>query len=185
MPVTLLRRFILICALFALVPGVQRADFARAQADDPQRYFLPVITAPGQPEWIGPYGGSVIALAAAPTQPAVVYAGTGQAGVFRSGDYGITWTAASQGLGNLFIDSLAVHPKNSQIVYAGTHGSGVYRTLDGGRSWQAVNNGIAPRTIVYSLAVNPGNPNLIYAGTRIQGTYYHGVMYKSTDGGAS
>lgn len=148
-------------------------------------YFFPLAYTPPDVKWIGPDGGSVVCLSASTTNTNVVFAGTLHAGVFKSTDRGKTWAQKNNGLGNFFIDSIAVDPTDGNIVYAGTHGAGVYKSDNGGEAWYPVNSGIADQTIVYSIAVNPGNNNLVYAGTRIEGTEYHGILYKSDNGGAS
>lgn len=148
-------------------------------------YYFPLAYTPPDVKWIGPDGGSVVCLSASSTNTNVVFAGTLHAGVFKSTDRGKTWAQKNNGLGNFFIDSIAVDPTNGNIVYAGTHGAGVYKSDNGGEAWYPVNSGIADQTIVYTIAVNPGNNNLVYAGTRIEGTEYHGILYKSDNGGAS
>ena len=47
------------------------------------------------------------------------------AGVFRSTDHGASWTAASSGLGDLFVRALVLDPSNAQVVYAGTGGGAI------------------------------------------------------------
>ncbi|NMC27810.1 MAG: hypothetical protein GYA42_06640, partial [Syntrophomonadaceae bacterium] len=154
-------------------------------------FFLPEVRNVHEPVWIGPDGGSIVCLAVDPTDPdsspdqKTIYAGALSSGVYKSLNGGRTWKSVSIGLGKLFIDSIVVDPKNGDIVYAGTHGEGVYKSLDGGASWFPVNQGIANNSVVYTVAVNPGNHNLVYAGTRIENTYYHGVLYKSNNGGES
>jgi photosystem II stability/assembly factor-like uncharacterized protein len=152
-------------------------------------YYFPFIRKSSPPAWIGPYGGSVVAIAVDPRQSQVIYAGTWGGGIYKSTDGGNNWIAAGNGLGVLYIDSLAVDPEVTTTVYAGTHGGGVYKSIDGGASWVAVNNGIQNRATVYTVTVNPGNHSLVYAGTRgapeAPGPPWSGILYKSADGGAS
>ena len=158
---------------------------AQAQEDTGSRLFLPQVLRSPTPTWLGPDGGSVVCLKADPSNTNIVYAGTLSTGVYKTTNRGAAWTPISSGLGSMFIDSLEVDPNNGNIVYAGTHGAGVYKSVNGGASWFPVNTGIAENSVVYTVAVNHGNSNLVYAGTRIQDTYYHGITYKSTNGGAS
>jgi photosystem II stability/assembly factor-like uncharacterized protein len=82
-----------------------------------------------------------------PTNPNVLYAGTGEgyfngdsirgAGVFKTTDGGATWkqlphTAASPNW--YFVDRLAISPSDSQVILAATR-SGIWRTADGGTTW--------------------------------------------------
>ena len=95
---------------------------------------------------------SIGALAVAPSNPNVIYAGTGQPeprydigaglGVFRSSDGGRSWTGL--GLANSrYIGRIWVDPKNPDIVLVGAQGHffgpsndrGLYRSSDGGKSW--------------------------------------------------
>lgn len=152
---------------------------------------LPFVAAwtqslPTTGRWLGPDGGSVVALAVDPTDPNIVYAGSYGGGVFKSVDGGEHWYWASVGMLNQQIISLSIDPVEPSTLYAGTQGGGVYKTENGGRSWTAVNQGIQAGAVVYMLAVNPGNHKIVYAGTRgpmTTGTF-EGVLYRSTDGGA-
>src|SRR5207237_3161200 len=96
---------------------------------------------------------SIGALEIAPSDPRVIYAGTGEAdirsdlssgdGVYRSTDAGKTWV--NIGLtDSKHIGRILVHPKNPNIVYVAALGHaygpnserGVFRTVDGGEHWQ-------------------------------------------------
>ncbi|HEY7288227.1 MAG TPA: hypothetical protein VH583_00225, partial [Vicinamibacterales bacterium] len=98
---------------------------------------------------------SIGALAVAPSDPNVVYVGTGEAdwrsdlssgnGMYRSSDAGRTW----QHLGlddTRHIARISIDPANPDVVlvaamghaYAANADRGVYRTSDGGRTWQKV-----------------------------------------------
>ncbi len=202
---TLMRTFqrtqhwILILTLVAVLWVGSRTAAAKAPQDSPYYVYLPLVNEPctvylpivsvAEPlVEVGPYGGSVVALVADPVNPNVMYAGSWGAGVFRSTDGGNVWVAYNQGLKNLNIDSLAIDPVRPNVLYAGTHAGGVYKSVDSGASWSAANTGIQADAIVYSLAVNPANPNLVLAGTRdykIPTPPWHGVMYRSFDGGAN
>jgi hypothetical protein len=63
-----------------------------------------------------------------PTNPAVLYAGTGSDGVFTTTDGGTTWAAMNTGLGCTKILSLALRPGTGNVLFAGTDGGAVYRT---------------------------------------------------------
>src|SRR5262249_41716691 len=88
--------------------------------------------------------GAITALAAAASDANVVYAGTAEEGVYRSGDGGRTWARA--GLDKvLSVTALSVAPMSPARVYAAAIGSGptgrergLQRTDDGGRTWKPV-----------------------------------------------
>src|ERR1051326_5008208 len=88
----------------------------------------------------------------APSDPNIVWVGTGEAnprnsvsygdGVYKSTDGGRTWT--NMGLKKTYqIGAIAIHPKNPNVVYVGALGRlygpnperGLYKTTDGGRTW--------------------------------------------------
>lgn len=113
---------------------------------------------------IGPEGGVVQAIAFAPSDSRVVYAGT-WGGVFRSSDGGSSWTAASNGLGTLYVWSLAVDPHNSAVVYAGTVDA-IYKTTSGGDSWRLLPPSSLPfPSLITSLQIDPVRPRILYAVT--------------------
>jgi photosystem II stability/assembly factor-like uncharacterized protein len=122
------------------------------------------------------------ALAVAPSDPKVVWAGTGEAwairdadvmgdGVYRSTDAGATWT--SKGLKETGrIGRIVVHPTNPDVVFVCALGRttgpqeerGVFRTTDGGTTWQRVLF-VNPNTGCSGLALDAKDPNVLYAGT--------------------
>jgi photosystem II stability/assembly factor-like uncharacterized protein len=121
---------------------------------------------------------SIGAIAVAPSDPNIIYAGTGEQaegrGVFKSTDAGATW--ASAGLSDSrFISSVIVDPRDPQIVYAGAYGQififggnnstsarGIYKTTDGGKNWNRVLFK-DDKTIVMDMCMDPGNHKVLYA----------------------
>src|SRR5262245_37147701 len=67
----------------------------------------------------GPPGASAYAIAPAPSNPSLVYVGTGR-GVWLGQRGGASWTDASHGLPVDRVQAVAVDPTNADIVYAGT-----------------------------------------------------------------
>jgi photosystem II stability/assembly factor-like uncharacterized protein len=152
---------------------------------------------------------SVGAIEVAPSDPNIIYAGTGEAdirsdlssgdGVYKSTDGGKTWR--NIGLrDSKQIGRILVHPKNPDVVYVAALGHaygpnterGVFRSTDGGRSWQNVLNK-GPDAGAVDLAIQPENPQEIYAAMwqarRPPWSQYGPVegagsgLYKSTDAG--
>jgi photosystem II stability/assembly factor-like uncharacterized protein len=123
---------------------------------------------------------SIGALAIAPSDPKVVWAGTGEGkirshisvgqGVYRSDDGGETWTL--KGLERTGrIPRLVVHPRdpNTAFVCALGHAygpqpeRGVFRTTDGGTTWQHVLR-VDEQTGCSDLAIDPRDPTVLFAG---------------------
>jgi photosystem II stability/assembly factor-like uncharacterized protein len=117
-----------------------------------------------------------------------VYAGTrtkvpvppytyGYGGVFKSINFGATWTLVNNGLptSDLYIYDLAVNPGNANIVYAALHGNGVFRSSDGGANWSRRNDGmdgyVAYATADRSIALDPAATNQLVFGTASRNTY--------------
>ncbi len=151
--------------------------------------------------------GSIGAIAVAPSDPNVVYVGTGEEpprgnvspgnGMWKSTDAGKTWSRI--GLADAGqIAHLHVHPQNSDVVYAAVLGHifgpnetrGVYRSKDGGASWQKVLYR-DEHTGAVSLAADPSNPRIMYAALWQVRRYPWGMesggsgsgLFKTTDGG--
>jgi photosystem II stability/assembly factor-like uncharacterized protein len=178
---TLSTLFLLLLFCLLVKPGTAQ----ESSASTGKTLYFPVINQAANLKSIGPFGGSVTALAIDPLNRNIIFAGTYGGGVYKSTDYGNSWTHVSSGLSNSYVLSLVIDPRNPDIVYAGTSQSGVFKTMDGGQSWRISSTGLNEIPIVYALAIDRKNPITIYAGTRKGGTLGGGGVYKSTDGGQS
>jgi photosystem II stability/assembly factor-like uncharacterized protein len=149
-------------------------------------------------------------IAVAPSNPDVVWVGTGEAnlfrasmagvGVYKSTDAGRTFThmglADTQTVGRIL-----VHPTNPDTVFVAASGHGwtdnemrgVFKTTDGGKSWNKVLYK-SPRTGAVDLVMDPANPDVLYAAMwqrirrkwsdpRVEPGYDEGGVFKTTDGG--
>ena len=151
-------------------------------------------------------------LAVAPSNPSVLWVGTGEAnifrasmpgvGVYKSADGGRTFT--HMGLADTqTIARVLVHPTNPDIVYVAASGHewtdndnrGVFKTVDGGRTWKKVFYR-SPRTGAIDLAMDPTTPNTLYAAMwqrirrkwsdpRVEAGYGEGGIWRSNDAGQS
>jgi photosystem II stability/assembly factor-like uncharacterized protein len=146
-------------------------------------------------------------IAIAPSNPSIVYVGTGEQnnrqssswghGIYRTRDGGKTWDHL--GLEETHhIGRVQVHPRDPDVVWVAAAGHlwgpnperGVYLTTDGGATWEKTLY-INEDTGVIDLAVDPGSPNILYAaayqrrrtGFGFNGGGPHGGIYRSTDGG--
>jgi photosystem II stability/assembly factor-like uncharacterized protein len=154
------------------------------------------------------YGGSIGAVAVAPSDETILYVGEGEntmrgnvseglGGMWRSDDGGRSWKNIGLKDGRHII-RIVIHPKNPDIVWVAVMGHlfgpneerGVYKTTDGGKTWKRtlyVNN----QTGCSDLVMEPGNPSVFYAGTwRLIRTPYSlesggdgSGLWKSIDGG--
>jgi photosystem II stability/assembly factor-like uncharacterized protein len=120
------------------------------------------------------------ALAVAPSNPSVLYAGnTGPSAVVKkSTDGGNTWTPANNGLPGLSVSGLGIDPQNPSVVYAGTNFD-VFKTTDGGANWSKASTGITFGS-VQTFVFDPANSSTVYAATG-----GGGGVFKTTDGGAN
>ncbi len=152
---------------------------------------------------------SIGALAVAPSDPNVVWSGTGEAfirsnisvgtGIYKSVDAGKTWSL--MGLDRTGrIGRIVIDPANPDNVLACALGHaygpqperGVFRTTDGGKSWNRVLF-VDENTGCSDIAMDPNNPRTLFAGMwqieihtwgRTSGGPGSG-LFKSTDGGAT
>ncbi|HSR42492.1 MAG TPA: hypothetical protein VLL48_09975, partial [Longimicrobiales bacterium] len=149
-------------------------------------------------------------VAIAPSDPDVLYAGTGEQqnrqssswgnGVYRSDDGGRTWRHL--GLEDTrHVARVLVHPEDPDVAWVAAsgnlwHGSeerGVYRTGDGGESWEKTLAGENRWTGAIDLALDPEDPDVLYAATyqRLRRTWgFNGGgpgsgIWRSEDGGRS
>jgi len=144
-----------------------------------------------------------------PTNPNVLWVGTGENsnhnnsgygdGIYKSEDGGKSWN--NMGLKTSeHIGGIAIDPNNSNTVYVAAMGPlrkeggerGIFKTTDGGKTWQNVLK-ISQYTGCYEVFLDPRNANLLYAvAHQRMRKLYTGVyggpesgIYKSTDAGTS
>jgi photosystem II stability/assembly factor-like uncharacterized protein len=151
---------------------------------------------------------SIGAVAVAPSDPKILYVGTGEAdirndvipgdGVYKSTDAGKTWQYV--GLRDTHsISAILVDPKDPNVVYVASMGHvfapdanrGIFKSIDGGRSWKRILF-VDNDTGAICLVMDPNHPDLMYAAMwqavrKPWGLTSGGPgsgMYKTTDGGA-
>ncbi|MBC5824833.1 MAG: hypothetical protein GIX02_08400 [Candidatus Eremiobacteraeota bacterium] len=184
---------------------------------DPNLYFAGAAgggvfrTTNGGATWLDVFGhqpvASIGALAVAPSNPRIVWVGTGEAtprndtsygdGVWQSRDGGRTWR--SRGLtGTSQISKILIHPKNPDMILVGALGDpyedsntrGLYRTVDGGRTWRRTLFA-GPESGVADLAWAVSDPKVVFAAIwqfrRVPWSFSSGGerdgLYRSLDGG--
>lgn len=154
---------------------------------------------------------SIGAIAVAPSDPNVIYVGTGEHairgqsstygdGMYRSTDQGRTWSKIGLDK-SLQISAVRVHPTNPALVYVavqgdrwkGTPDRGIYRSTNGGATWTQVLKGENANSGASDLSMDATNPRILYAAMwdhqRSPWTVRSGGagsgIWKSVDGGDS
>lgn len=177
----------------AIIALCQSLNCTPAFADAPAQKLISKL------HWrsIGPYiGGRVVAVAGVANDPSLFYMGGVQGGIWKSNNYGQSWTNISDGkLPGVAspIGAIAVAPSNPRIIYAGTGeadvrgdfdtGDGIYKSMDAGKTWRYA--GLRETHMTTSLVIDPSNPNVVYAsslGHVFKSNPQRGV-FKTTDGG--
>ena len=148
-------------------------------------------------------------IAVAPSNPNIIYAGTGEedsrnsispgGGVYKSTDAGRTWKLmgleATQQIGRIVVD-----PADANIVYVAALGHewnsnperGLYKSTDGGTTWQ-LSKFVSDKAGFVDLAMDPKDHNTLYASSwqRVRGPYFLNSggpgsgLWKTTDAGAT
>jgi photosystem II stability/assembly factor-like uncharacterized protein len=132
--------------LFKSVDGGR--SWARSQAGLPSTYGSP---------------SSILSLAAAPSQPGVLYAGLYEWGVARSRSAGERWqTGLETGLNASWVQVLKF-PRPDTVLLALGRGARSFRSTDGGRTWQPFARGLSGQNGLTDIAWQPGHPETLYA----------------------
>ena len=142
-----------------------------------------------------------------PTDPNIVWVGTGEANILRSSMAG-TGIYKSTDAGETFehmgltdtqhISRILINPQDSNVIYVAAAGHeytpnperGVYKSTDGGTTWTHAFYK-DEKTAVIDLAIDPSDPDILYAGTAPRMRYRWNDpkpgpetgIYKTTDGG--
>jgi photosystem II stability/assembly factor-like uncharacterized protein len=177
-------------AILAFVFGVATSRVARAQEIPPSAYQ--------EMRWrlIGPFrGGRTRAATGVPNQPNVFYIGQVNGGVWKSDDYGRTWTPIFDSQPTQSIGAIAVAPSDPNIIYVASGeglqrpdlsvGDGIYKSTDAGKSWTHL--GLRGGQQIPALAIDPRDPNRVFAAVlgHPYGPNEERGIFRSTDGGVN
>ena len=135
----------------------------------------------------GLVSGRVTSLATVPnTNGEVVYVGTADGGVWKTGNGGANWRPIGEELETQAIGSIAVDPVRPQHVYVGTGepntssdsywGAGVYRSTDGGETFEKVGGPLFDGKTVFKMLMGGRNSRRLFAAT-------NRGLYRSADQG--
>lgn len=126
-----------------------------------------------------PKSGPAYSVAVSATNPAMVVAATGGAGMVLSEDAGQTWRELDT---PKRASSVALHPTDPNIMYGAFGLDGVYKSTDKGKTWTNISEGLNPELSARDVVINPARPNTVYV---IGDANWKGFFYMSNDGGKS
>ncbi len=143
---------------------------------------------------IGPFrGGRTRAATGVPSLPNLFYIGAVNGGVWRSDDYGRTWTSIFDQQPTQSIGAIAVAPSDLNIIYVASGeglrrpdlsvGNGIYKSTDAGKTWTHL--GLRDGQQIPALVVDPRDPNRLFAAVlgHPYGANEERGIFRSTDGG--
>ena len=162
------------CALFCIINLLFYSAFCTGSGSERPPY--PIVR-------LGPFGGDVRSLLIDATRSNIVYLGTSSGKIFKSSDYGNSWTPLYPGIGKsrYVVDTLVQHPSEPDHIYAGawdlhSDGGGLFESRDAGLTWTPVRLP-TESDAVRGLAICRNRPDHMIVGT-LDGAYV------STDGGS-
>jgi photosystem II stability/assembly factor-like uncharacterized protein len=142
-----------------------------------------------------PRAGRARALSGVAGQPNVFYIGFDNGGVWRSTDYGSTWTPLFDREATGSIGAIAVAPSNANVIYVGSGagiirpdlatGDGMYKSTDAGKTWTHL--GLRDSQMIANIEVDPRNPDRLFVAVlgHPYGPNPERGVFRSTDGGAT
>lgn len=120
---------------------------------------------------VGPFRASrTVGGVGIPTQPNVFFVGVNNGGVWKTDDFGRTWTPIFDDAPTGSVGDLAVSPSHPEVIYVGTGeglhrpdlavGDGIFKSTDGGQNWEHI--GLADVQQVGRLIVHPTDPDIVF-----------------------
>ncbi|MDT5158549.1 MAG: hypothetical protein QOH51_2906 [Acidobacteriota bacterium] len=183
---SLIRRLVPALACFVVFAACQ--SFALAQQID-QRLYQSM-------RWrmIGPFrAGRTVGATGIPGRPSVFYIGVNNGGVWKTDDFGRTWSPIFDDQPTGSIGALAVAPSAPDIVYVGSGeglqrpdlstGDGIYKSADAGKTWTHM--GLRDGQQIGSIIVDPRDPERLFVAVlgHAYGPNTERGVFRSTDGG--
>jgi len=124
---------------------------------------------------IGPekIGGRVKSIAIHPQKPEIAYIGAAAGGIWKTSNFGSSWTPIFDFENSIAFGALAIDTKNPEILYAGTgeavigggniyFGSGICKSINAGDDWSLI--GLTDVSAFSKIYIHPVNSNLLVAG---------------------
>ena len=162
-------RFLAIIWIVSLLSGVYMTDGRSVKAADAPS----PVEAPQGWQRLGPYGGLVIDIAYAPSDPNIIYAllRNKAVPVFKSTDNGKTWRFLSVPFEIFIPSNIVVSPVDPEIVFF-CDAHALFRSTDGGSTWEKQDD-----HMVDLIRFSKANPKKLFGRT---GAY---TFIKSVDSG--
>jgi len=144
---------------------------------------------------VGPNrGGRVTTVAGVVQEPGTFYMGSTGGGVWKTTDYGYSWSNVSDGyFASPSTGAIRVAPSNPEIVYVGTGsdglrsnvitGKGIYKSTNAGASWEFI--GLEKTGQIGAVEVDPASPDRVFVaaiGNAFKPNAERGI-YRTLDGG--
>jgi photosystem II stability/assembly factor-like uncharacterized protein len=113
-------------------------------------------------------------------------------GVWKSDDYGRTWTPIFDGQPTQSIGAIAVAPSDPNLIYVASGeglqrpdlstGNGIYKSTDAGKTW--IHLGLRDGQQIPALAIDPRDGNRLFAAVlgHPYGANPERGIFRSTDG---
>ena len=143
---------------------------------------------------IGPFrGGRTVAITGIPEKQNVFYMAPNNGGVWKTTDFGHTWTPIFDDQPTGSIGALAIAPSSPEIIYVGSGeglrrpdlsvGDGIYKSNDAGKTWQHL--GLRDAEQIAAILIDPHDPNrvLVAAVGHPYGPNPERGIFRSLDGG--
>jgi len=143
---------------------------------------------------IGPFrAGRTVAIAGIPDQPNVFFMAPNNGGVWKTDDFGRTWTPIFDGQPTGSVGAMALAPSDPNTIYVGSGeglrrpdlstGDGIYKSTDGGKTWTHL--GLRDGQQIGSILVDPRDANRLYVAVlgHPYGPNEERGVFRSTDGG--
>ena len=143
---------------------------------------------------IGPHrGGRTVGAVGVPQQPSVFYIGVNNGGVWKTTDYGRTWSPIFDDQPTGSVGDVAVAPSNPNTIYVASGegiqrpdlgiGNGVYKSTDAGKTW--INTGLNDGQQIGSIIIDPNNENRVLVAVlgHPYGPNSERGVYRTKDGG--
>ena len=175
--------------LVALVVAVAGLTTHSQQLQYDQKLF-------GEMRWrcIGPFrGGRTVAIAGVPQQPNVFYMAAVNGGVWKTTDFGNTWSPIFDEQATGSIGALAIAASDPNIIYVGSGeglqrpdlatGDGIYKSIDAGRTWTHL--GLRDAQQITAIVIDPDNPDRVFVAAEghAYGPNTERGVFRSIDGG--
>ena len=188
------RVLLFITAIFLLVTASVFAQ-AEKKAEEPKSPLEELSLSGLKFRCIGPAitSGRISDIALSGVDDMTYYVATSSGGVWKTDNWGTTFTPIFDSQGSYSIGCVTVDPNNSNVVWVGTgennnqrsvaYGDGIYKSIDGGKEWKHM--GLKNSEHIGNIIVHPDNSDVVYVSA-IGPLWKEGGergLYKTTDGG--